>query len=230
MNVGLCAKRRRCARPRNECGGRVCNGPPCLGYKHVFGLLDSNNLRSKEIQKSERPTERGSKEQMAPDSNTQRKTTTARATAATNSQNSTGASRSDSAQIREGLTKARNGGAAYARQAAERSVDLPFGAALTVADRVTGIVEPFTARASANRELKSIRTRVERELNRFERRGASARRKTRTRVRRTRNRVERELKQRRRRVGTTVKQNRVKAEDGLKRAQTVVQERVSTLV
>src|SRR5437867_8059199 len=137
---------------------------------------------------------------MAPDSNTQGKTTATRTTTATHSRNSTGTSRSDSATIREGLTKARNGSAAYARQAAERSVDLPFGAALTVADRVTEIVEPFTARQSANRELKSIRTRVERELNRFERRGASARRKARTRVRQTRNRVERELKQRRRRV------------------------------
>ena len=69
---------------------------------------------------------------------------------------------------------------------------------LTVADRVTEIVEPLTARQTASRELKSIRTRVERELNRFERRGASARRKSRTRARQTRNRVERELKQRRR--------------------------------
>jgi hypothetical protein len=173
---------------------------------------------------------------MAPNGNTQSRTsrtartTQGRTTTTNQSRNSASASRSDSAQIREGLTKARNGSAAYARQTAERSVDVPFGAALTVADRVTAIVEPFTAPQTASRELKSIRTRVERELNRFERRGASARRKTRTRVRQTRNRVEREVKQRRRRVETTVKQNRVKAEDSLKRAQTVVSERVSTLV
>lgn len=138
--------------------------------------------------------------------------------------------------------------AAYARQTAERSVDVPVGAALTVADRVNEIVEPFTTRGTATRELKSIRTRVERELNRLERRGGSARRKARTRARQTRNRVERVINQRRRRVQTavrqnrtkaerrlrrvetTVRQNRTKAEDGLKRAQTVVQERVSTLV
>ena len=170
---------------------------------------------------------------MAPNGNTQRKTTRTtqrRNTTASQSTNSASASRSDTATIREGLTKARNGSAAYARQTAERSVDVPFGAALTVADRVTEIVEPFTSRETANRELKGIRTRVERELNRFERRGAGARRKTRTRVRQTRNRVERELKGRRRRVETTVKENRAKAEDGLKRAQTAVQERVSTLV
>jgi hypothetical protein len=162
---------------------------------------------------------------MAPDGNTQGKTTTT-----TQSRNSASAGRSDTAKIREGVTKARRGSAGYARQTAERSVDVPFGAVLIVADRVTDIVDPFTSRQSASGELKSIRTRVERELNKFERRGASARRKTRTRVRQTRNRVERDLKQRRRRVETTVKQNRTKAEDGLKRAQTAVQERVSALV
>lgn len=143
---------------------------------------------------------------------------------------SAAASRSDSAKLRDGLSKARSDGVSYARQTAERTVDLPVGAALTVADRVTEIVEPFTARQSANRELKTIRTRVERELNRLERRGATARRKTRTRVRRTRGRVERDLTRRRRRVQATVKHNRSRAESRVKRAQTVVQERVSTLV
>jgi hypothetical protein len=146
--------------------------------------------------------------------NTQPKTTTA-------------PRRSDSAKVREGFTKVRNGSVSYARHTAERSVDVPVGAALSVADRVADLVEPFTARQTANRELKSIRTRVERELNRLERRGATARRKTRTRVRRSRNRVERELIRRRRNVQATVKQNRNRAEGRLKRAQTVVQERVS---
>jgi hypothetical protein len=156
---------------------------------------------------------------MTANGNTQPRTTTTRTT--TNQPRTT---------TTRTTTKARNGSVAYARQTAERSVDVPVGVALTVAERVNEIVEPFTARETAERELKGIRTRVERELNRFERRGASARRKTRTRVRQTRNRVERELKQRRRNVQTTVKQNRAKAEDGLKRAQTAVQDRVSTLV
>ncbi len=140
------------------------------------------------------------------------------------------ASRSDSDRIREGLNKARDGSVSYVRQTAERSVDVPVGVALTVTDRVSDIVEPFTTRQTANRELKSMRTRAERELNRLERRGASARRKSRTRVRRTRNRVERELNRRRRNVRTAVKQNRTKAEGNLKKAQTAVQERVSALV
>ncbi|HSF01624.1 MAG TPA: hypothetical protein VLA62_01350 [Solirubrobacterales bacterium] len=165
---------------------------------------------------------------MSANGNTQARTTTSR-TQTSRTQSATRA-RSDGATVREGLTKARNGSTAYARQTAERSVNVPVGVALTVADRVNEIVEPFTARQTAERELRSIRTRVERELNRFDRRGASARRKARTRVRQTRNRVERELKQRRRKVQTTVRQNRAKAEDGLKRAQTTVTERVSTLV
>ena len=166
---------------------------------------------------------------MTANGNTQPKTASSGSNTTGRSESPRG-SRASSTTIREGLTKTRNGSVAYARQTAERSVDLPVGVALTVADRVNEIVEPFTQRATAERELRGIRTRVERELNRFERRGASARRKTRTRVRQTRNRVDRELKQRRRKVQTTVKQNRVKAEDGLKRAQTAVQDRVSTLV
>ena len=169
---------------------------------------------------------------MSANGNTQARTTTRHQTSRTRpaAARARRALAATSATVREGLTKARNGSAAYARQTAERSVNVPVGVALTVADRVNEIVEPFTARQTAERELRSIRTRVERELNRFERRGAGARRKARTRVRQTRNRVERELKQRRRKVQTTVKQNRAKAEDGLKRAQTTVTERVSTLV
>jgi prefoldin subunit 5 len=139
-------------------------------------------------------------------------------------------SRTDAQKIREGLTKVRNGSVSYARQTAERSVDVPVGVVLTVADRVNDAVEPFTRRETAQRELKSFRAQVERELNKLERRGATSRRKARTRARQTRNRFQREVKQRRRRVQTTVKQNRVKAEDSLKRAQSAVQERVSTLV
>ena len=142
----------------------------------------------------------------------------------------TAASRADGTKIREGFTKVRNGSASYARHTAERSVDVPVGAVLSFADRVNEIVEPFTTRQTASRELNGFRTRVQRELTKFERRGASVRRKARTRARRTRNQVERDLRQSRRRVRTTLKQNRVKAEDGLKRAQTAVQERVSTLV
>lgn len=138
--------------------------------------------------------------------------------------------RSGTTQVREGLTKARHGATSYVRQGTERAVDVPVGAALSATDRVNELVEPWTSTDTRDSELKDIRTRVERELNKFERRGGTARRKATQRVRQTRNRVEREVKQRRRKAETTLKENRRKAEDGLKKAQTTVQERVSTLV
>jgi hypothetical protein len=118
----------------------------------------------------------------------------------------------------------------YVRQTAERAVDVPVGAALTVADRVNELVEPYTSRETAAEELKGLREQVVRELNKLERRGSDARRKATQRVRETRNRVDRAVTQRRRSVETTVKENRERVEDGLKRAQTAVQERVNTLV
>jgi hypothetical protein len=118
----------------------------------------------------------------------------------------------------------------YVQQTAERALDVPVGAVLIVADRVNEAVAPFRTRQAATTELRSARKRVERELNRFERRGSTARRRTIQRARSTRNRVERELKARRRRAQATVKENRTRAEDSLKRAQTAVQERVNALV
>jgi hypothetical protein len=123
------------------------------------------------------------------------------------------------------------------RQGAERAVDVPVGAALLARERVSDAVEPWTSTGGRQRELKSLRTQVTRELNRFERRGGQARRKASQRVRSTRTRVERELKARRREVERTmrqnrtkvtraVKQNRSKAEDALSKAQ----DRVSELV
>src|SRR5437016_5222860 len=97
---------------------------------------------------------------------------------------------------------------AYVRQTAERSVDVPVGAVLIVADRVNELVEPWTSRTAAQRELKSIRTQVTREFNKLERRGTSARRKATQRARTTRNRFRRDLNQRRRSAERTLKQNR----------------------
>jgi hypothetical protein len=119
-----------------------------------------------------------------------------------------------------------NGRVAVVRQTAERAVDLPVGAALTVRERVNGAVEPWTKSETRSKELKGLRTQVTRELNRFERRGGQARRKATQRVRRTRNRVEREVIQRRRTIEKGVKQNRAKVDQRLKKVQNVVQERV----
>jgi hypothetical protein len=134
-----------------------------------------------------------------------------------------------------GTAKAERGNATdsaatYVRQTAERSVDVPVGAVLTVADRVTEIVEPWTSRPTAQRELKSIRTQVTREFNKLERRGTSARRKASQRARTTRNRVRRDITQRRRSVERALKQNRVQVERRVRKARTTVEKRVGTLV
>ena len=118
----------------------------------------------------------------------------------------------------------------YVRQTAERSVDVPVGAVLTVADRVTELVEPWTSRTTAQRELKGIRTQVTREFNKLERRGTSARRKATQRAKTTRNRFRRDLTQRRRSVERTLKRNRVQATRRARKARTTVQDRVGTLV
>jgi hypothetical protein len=110
----------------------------------------------------------------------------------------------------------------YARQASDTAVsavDLQFGAALSAADRVRELVEPWRRRETAQRELKSLRTQFTREVNKVERRGGTARRRLTQRVRRTRNKVERD-----------VSHGRRKAERRLKTARTQVNDRVSTLV
>ena len=111
-----------------------------------------------------------------------------------------------------------------AQKAVETAVDVPVGAALRVADRVGELVEPWTDRETAERQLRSYRTQLTRTLKRAERRGASARRKTITRARRTRTRlerevrrVEREARRSQRRVETAVRRNRRQVETALRR-------------
>lgn len=108
--------------------------------------------------------------------------------------------------------------AEQARAAAERAVDVPVGAVLEVSDRVTELVEPFTGRSAAEKQLKSYGTQLRRTVKRTERRGTSARRKAATEARKTRNRVEREARRRQRRVETTLKRNRTEVEQRVRKA------------
>jgi hypothetical protein len=104
------------------------------------------------------------------------------------------------------------------RTAAELAVDLPVGAVLAVTDRVTELVEPFTGRTSAEKQLKSYRTELRRRVKRTERRGTSARRKATSEARKTRNRVEREARKRQRTVETSLKRNRDELEQRVRKA------------
>ena len=94
------------------------------------------------------------------------KSTSTNSTRTSKPKQATSAPRSDTSQVREGVTKARHGAVSIVRQGAERVVDLPVGAALTLRDRVEDVLEPWTTESTRERELKSLRTQVTRELNR----------------------------------------------------------------
>ena len=89
---------------------------------------------------------------------------------------------------------------------------------LTVTDRVTELVEPFTGRNAAEKQLKSYRTELRRRVKRTERRGTTARKRATTEARKTRNRVEREARKRQRTVETTLKRNRNELEQRVRQA------------
>ena len=89
----------------------------------------------------------------------------------------------------------------HIQEIAERAVLVPVGATILAQENlvstVKGLATKYRTRASVQRELK-----------RYERRGATARNRFERQVRKTRTRFERELRQRRSRVERTVKQNR----------------------
>ena len=84
---------------------------------------------------------------------------------------------------------------------ARRAVLVPVGASLEARDNlvstVTGLVSRYGTRSGFERELK-----------RYERRGATARNRFERQIRRSRTRVERQLRQRRSLIERTMKQNR----------------------
>jgi biopolymer transport protein ExbB/TolQ len=104
------------------------------------------------------------------------------------------------------------------RSTAERSVDLPVGAVLTVGERIADLVEPFTGRSSAEKQLQSYRAELRRQVKRTERRGATARRRASAEARKTRNRVEREARKRQRTVESNIKRNRNELEQRVRKA------------
>jgi hypothetical protein len=104
-----------------------------------------------------------------------------------------------------------------ARLVAESAVDLPVGVVLSVTDRVGELVEPFTDRSSAEKQIQAYRGQLRRTLKRTERRGTTARRKATAEARKTRNRVEREARKRQRTVESTLKRNRTEVETRVRR-------------
>ena len=84
---------------------------------------------------------------------------------------------------------------------AERVVLVPVGASLLATDNLVSTVKGLATKYRT-------RTGLEREIKRFERRGATARNRFERRVKRTRARFERQMRQRRSLVERTVRQNR----------------------
>jgi|SRR5947209_506275 len=84
---------------------------------------------------------------------------------------------------------------------AERAVLVPVGASLVARDTLVATVAGLVGKYST-------RSAVERELKRYERRGASARNRVERQMRRSRTRFERQVRQRRSVIERTVRQNR----------------------
>jgi hypothetical protein len=74
------------------------------------------------------------------------------------------------------------------------AVDVPVGAVLNVSDRISELVEPWTDRSKAERQIKNYRSNLRKSLKRSERRGTTVRRKALTEARKTRTQVEQRVR------------------------------------
>lgn len=165
---------------------------------------------------------------MATATTTQRKaastqrSTTAKKAAATRRRN---AARRSAAAKRAAQTRALNTRTPVqqVQETAEKAVLIPVGAVLVARDNVvetvSGLVDTYSNRQTAQRELSK-------NLRRFERRGATARTRLERRAKRTRTRVERELRQRRNRAERTLRLNRTRVRREVKGTRRDVTSRV----
>src|SRR3954451_22939857 len=109
---------------------------------------------------------------------------------------------------------------------AERAVLIPVGAALIARDRVVSSVTDTLSTVSST-------SKAQKQLNKFERRGVTARKRLEREVRKARVRVERELRQRRRGLGKTVSEIEDRRDSIAKNGTDLanqVQERILSLV
>jgi hypothetical protein len=109
---------------------------------------------------------------------------------------------------------------------AERAVLIPVGAALTARDRIVSNVTDTISTVSST-------SKTQQQLKKFERRGATARKRLEREVRKARVRVEREMRQRRRELGKTVSEIEDRREAIAKNGSDIanqVQERILSLV
>lgn len=96
------------------------------------------------------------------------------------------------AQSKESSSK--TNGAASRASTTTPALDLPVGAVLAVTDRVGELVEPFSGRKGAEKQLKAYRTSLRRQVKRAERRGATARRQATNTIKRNRDDLEQRVR------------------------------------
>jgi F0F1-type ATP synthase membrane subunit b/b' len=132
-------------------------------------------------------------------STTRRKAAATRRSTTAKKAATTRATREASANAQSAAQPARNR-VQQVQDLAERAVLVQVGAALEARDAVVGTVGTIA-------DTTTNRTHAERQLKKFERRGAGARTQLERELRKTRTRVQRELRQRRQRLERTVKRN-----------------------
>ena len=88
---------------------------------------------------------------------------------------------------------------------ARKGVDVPVGAALNLADRVSEVIEDWSDQASAEKKVKGYRADLTKTLKRAERRGVTTRRKATTQARKQRRSLEKTVRQQRKSFEKTVK-------------------------
>jgi hypothetical protein len=140
---------------------------------------------------------------------TRKAATTKRSTAAKKAAG-TRARNSANARTRQATRRAANSTQAKTRveqvqDYAERAVLIPVGAALETRDALVEAVGDVVG-------TYSTRTKAERQLKSFERRGRTARTQLERQIRKNRTRVERELRQRRTRVERALRRNRTRVQ------------------
>jgi F0F1-type ATP synthase membrane subunit b/b' len=111
----------------------------------------------------------------------------------------------------------------------ESVVDFPVGAVLSVSDRVGEIVEPWTSRDKAEKELKAYRRKIEKAAKRTERRGTTARKRATTEARKTRKAVERDVRKRQKAVTSTATSTFKTGRDEVERRVKQVSEQLSAI-
>ena len=111
------------------------------------------------------------------------------------------AARLDAENAKSRLEEVQETAVEYAR----KGVDVPVGAALNLADRVSETIEDWTDQASAEKKVKGYRADLTKTVKRAERRGTTTRRKMTTQAKRRRNNLEKTVRKQRKNIEKTVK-------------------------